>query len=321
MRFLNTVLFSVCLIGVGPSVASDFPRGPVHLVVPLAPGGTTDIVARLLAEKMSVKLGEAVVVENRPGAGGTIASNYVAKAKPDGYTILMGTIGTMAVAPAMYEDLSYDPDTAFEPISSVSTGQFVIVASSASGITSFEELLSRAKDSPDKINYGSAGNGSTLHLGMELLKQSADINLTHVPYKGSGPLVTALAAGEVDVGMPDIPSALGFIKSGRLVPLAVTGFERSSFDANVPTVEERGLEGFNVSVWLGIVAPKGTPETTVEILNDAVSYALRDGELQEKLASLDTLPKPSSAAEFTAFVKNERQKWQKIVNAAGVKIN
>lgn len=297
-----------------------FPEKPVHMVVPLAPGGTTDIIARLLGEKMQQELGQAVVIENRPGAGGTIASNYVANATPDGYTILMGTIGTMAVAPAMYSSLPYDPDEAFDYLSLVSTGQFVIAVNPKVEARSLSELINMARANPGKINYGSAGNGSTLHLGMEMLKQRADVDIVHVPYKGSGPMVTALVGGEVQVGMPDIPSSLGFIKSGKLRPLAVTGESRASFDPNVPTVAEDGFDNFNVSVWLGLVAPKGTPEATVKKLNAAINAALSDEALKKRLIELDSQPKPSTPQEFSAFAKSERSKWKEIVDAASVRI-
>lgn len=297
-----------------------FPEKPVHLVVPLAPGGTTDIISRLLGDKMQESLGQPVVIENRGGAGGTIASNHVANSKADGYTILMGTIGTMAVAPAMYGSLPYDPKTAFDSISMVSTGQFVVAVNPKVKANTLPELIALARENPGKINYGSAGNGSTLHLGMEMLKQRADVNMVHVPYKGSGPMVSALVGGEVQVGMPDIPSALNFIKAGRLRPLAVTGTERASFAPDVPTVSEEGFKDFNVSVWLGLVAPRGTPPAVINKLNAAVHNALANEALSKKLIELDSHPKPTSPEEFTAFAQSERAKWKEIVEAADARI-
>jgi tripartite-type tricarboxylate transporter receptor subunit TctC len=304
----------------GAAHAAGFPDKPVHLVVPLAPGGTTDIVSRLIADKMSVSLKQPVVVENRPGAGGTIASNYVANSSPDGYTILMGTIGTMAIAPAMYPSLNYDPDTAFDAVSSVSTGQFVVVVNPDVKANTLEELIALARKKPGSLNYGSAGNGSTPHLGMELLKQRAEVSMVHVPYRGSGPMVTAVASGEVQVGMPDIPSALPFIRAGRLRALAVTGQERASFDADIPTVAESGFGDFDVSVWLGIVTAKGTPPDDIEKLNEAVRYALADSDVKKKLIELDSFPKPSTPNEFEAFSDSERLKWKSIVDAADARI-
>ena len=319
MRIVRRFILAAAMLA-GAAHAAGFPDKPVHLVVPLAPGGTTDIVARLIAEKMSVSLKQPVVVENRPGAGGTIASNYVANAAPDGYTILMGTIGTMAIAPAMYSSLNYDPDTAFDAVSSVSTGQFVVVVNPQVKANTLAELLALARDKPGSLNYGSAGNGSTPHLGMELLKQHADVNMVHVPYRGSGPMVTAVAAGEVQVGMPDIPSALAFIRAGRLRALAVTGQERASFDEKVPTVAESGFDGFDVSVWLGIVTAKGTPPGAIDRLNEAVRYALDDNDVKAKLVELDSQPKPSTPKEFEAFADSERAKWKSIVDAADARI-
>ncbi|NYT84589.1 Bug family tripartite tricarboxylate transporter substrate binding protein [Pollutimonas harenae] len=318
MKLLHVATLAAA-IAAGPAYAA-FPEKPVHLVVPLAPGGTTDIVSRLLAEKMQQALGQPIVIENRAGAGGTIASNYVANATPDGYTILMGTVGTMAVAPAMYGSLPYDPATAFESISMVNTGQFVLVVNPEVKAKTLPELIALARENPGKINYGSAGNGSTLHLGMEMLKQRADIDMVHVPYKGSGPLVSALVGGEVQVGIPDIPSALSFIEAGRLRPLAVTGAERASFAPNIPTIAEEGFKDFNVSVWLGLLAPKGTPQAVIDKLNAAVHTALSDEALRQKLSELDSQPKPSSPDEFTAFAKSEREKWKQIVDTAGARI-
>lgn len=298
-----------------------YPEKPVHLVVPLAPGGTTDIIARLLGDKMQQHLGQPIVIENRPGAGGTIASNYVANSTPDGYTILMGTIGTMAVAPAMYGSLPYDPEDAFSSISLVSTGQFVVAVNPQVEAHTLSELLELARKNPGKINYGSAGNGSTLHLGMEMLKQQAGVNIVHVPYKGSGPMVAALVGGEVQVGMPDIPSALNFIEAGRLRPLAVTGAERAGFGPEVPTLSESGFDGFNVSVWLGLVAPKGTPSDVIDVLNKAVHAALADEALSKKLIELDSHPKPTSPEEFAEFARSERIQWKKVVDAADARID
>lgn len=318
MKSLRIAVLSAA-IAAAPAYAA-FPDKPVHLVVPLAPGGTTDIISRLLGEKMQQVLGQAVVIENRAGAGGTIASNYVANSTPDGYTILMGTVGTMAVAPAMYASLPYDPATAFSSISMVSTGQFVIVVNPQVKANTLSELIDLARQNPGKINYGSAGNGSTLHLGMEMLKQRADIDMVHVPYKGSGPLVSALVGGEVQVGMPDIPSALSFIEAGRLRSLAVTGSERANFAPDIPTVAEEGFKDFNVSVWLGLLAPKGTPQPVIDKLNAAVHTALEDEALRKKFSELDSEPKPSTPDEFTSFAKSEREKWKQIVDTAGARI-
>lgn len=319
MKFSSALICALALAG--QAHAAQFPSSPVHLVVPLAPGGTTDMIARMLAEKMAPVLGQPVVVENKGGAGGTIASNYVAKSQPDGYTILMGTIGTMAIAPAMYSSLPYDPDADFAPISKVSTGQFVLAVNPAVKASNLAEFIALARKQPGMINYGSAGNGSTPYLGMELLKQSANIDLVHVPYKGSVPMVTALVAGEIQAGMPDIPSALPFLDAGRLRAIAVTGPSRSSIEPDVPTVEENGFKDFSVTVWLGMLAPSGTPDAVIGQLNHAVRTALQDEELKKRLEKIDAQAAASTPQEFGAFAKSERAKWQHIVETSGARIN
>lgn len=245
-------LFMTAALISGAVMAQAYPAKPIRLVVPLAPGGTTDLIARMVAERMSPILGQPVVIENRGGAGGTIASNYVAKSEPDGYTLLMGTIGTAAIAPAMYASLPYDPEKDFEAVSLLTTGQFVLAVNPSVPAKTLGELLNLAREKPGTLSYGSAGNGSTLHLGMELLKQSAGINIVHVPYRGSGPMVVALVGGEIQAGLPDIPSALPFIESGKLRPLAVTSGDRSTILPDIPTLAESGFKDYSVTVWLGI---------------------------------------------------------------------
>ena len=310
-----------CTLFAGAARADEYPSKPIHLVVPLAPGGTTDIISRLLAKQMAGILGQAIVIDNRSGAGGTIASNEVAHAAPDGYTILMGTIGTMAVAPAMYSHLPYDPDKDFSLISLVNTGQFVLVVNPKVEAKNFSQFLALAKSEPGAINFGSAGNGSTPHLGMELLQSMAGIKLVHVPYRGSGPMVTAVAGGQVQCGMPDIPSALSLIQAGRLRALAVTGEARSTALPDVPTIAESGFKNFNVTVWLGLVAPRGTPAPIVEKLNHAVKLALQDKAFIKRLAEISSTPNYSTPAEFETFYKSERKKWAQVVKESGAVIN
>lgn len=312
--FLTAALIS------GGAMAQAYPTKPIRLVVPLAPGGTTDLIARMVAERMSPILGQPVVIENRGGAGGTIASNYVAKSEPDGYTIMMGTIGTAAVAPAMYASLPYDPEKDFEAVSLLTTGQFVLAVNPSLPVKTVGEFLNLAREKPGALSYGSAGNGSTLHLGMELLKQSADINVVHVPYRGSGPMVVALVGGEIHAGMPDIPSALPFIESGRLRPLAVTSGNRSPILQDTPTLAESGFKDYSVTVWLGIFAPAGTPRPIVDKLNESIALAVQDEDLKKRLAKIDSSVSTSTPDEFTKFATDERAKWKAIVDASGARI-
>lgn len=294
-----------------------FPARPIRLIVPLAPGGTTDIVARMIAEKSRPVLQQVIVTENRPGAGGTLGSDVVARSAPDGYTLLMGTIGTLAVSPAIYKTMPYDTDRAFEPIILATAGQFILVGRPDLPAQTLPEFLALARKEPGMLNYGSAGVGSTLHLGMELLKSMAGVQVEHVPYKSSGELVVSLMAGHVDVGMPDVPSALSQIKSGKIRPIALTGRKRAEALPDVATVREAGFDDFNIVSWLGILAPAGTPKAVVDKLNRAFVHALRDPETVERMKSIDTEVLASSPGEFAEFIRAERVKWAQVVKASG----
>lgn len=312
---------ALAFLGAPAASAQEFPSRPIKLVAPLAPGGATDLVARVLAERAGKILGQPMVVENRPGAGGTVGSALVVQSPPDGHTLLMGTIGTLAISPAMYPKMPYDTDRDLTPVVLVAGGQFALVVHPSFPARNFEEFLEQARAQPGKINYGSAGNGSTLHLGMELLASMAGLRLTHVPYKGSGPLVTALAAGEVQVGLPDVPSVMQFVRSGRLRALAVTGMQRDPTLPDVPTVTESGIKGYDVVVWLGVMAPARTPPEIINRLNEAMVRALREPEVSARLKEFGMQVYASSPSEFARFLSAERAKWEPIVKSSGATIN
>lgn len=312
---------ALALLGPCAASAQDFPNRPIRLVAPLAPGGATDLVARVLAERAGKLLGQPMVVENRPGAGGTVGSALVVQSPPDGHTLLMGTIGTLAISPAMYPKMPYDTDRDLTPVVLVAGGQFALVVHPSFPARNFEEFLQHVRAHPGQTNYGSAGNGSTLHLGMELLASMAGLRLTHVPYKGSGPLVTALAAGEVQVGLPDVPSVMQFVRSGRLRALAVTGAQRDPTLPDVPTVTESGIKAYDVVVWLGVMAPARTPAEIVQRLNDAMVRALREPEVSARLKEFGMQVYASNPADFARFLSAERAKWEPIVKASGATIN
>jgi tripartite-type tricarboxylate transporter receptor subunit TctC len=300
--------------------ASDFPVRPIRLIAPLAPGGVTDMVARILADRAGRYLGQPMIVENRPGAGGLVGSAAVASAPPDGYTVLMGTIGTLAVSPSMYAKMPYDTDRDIVPVSLVAGGQFVLAVHPSFPARTFEEFIRYAKARPGELNYGSAGNGSTLHLGMELLNTMAGLKISHIPYKGSGPMVAALAGGEIPIGLPDLPSALPFVKSDRLRMLAVTSTVRAAIAPDVPTIAESGLKDYEVVVWLGVLAPAGTPRPIIDKLNDSIVKALRDKDIVDRLAEVDMRIYASTPEDFGKFLKAERAKWDPIVKASGARI-
>ncbi|MFM8546702.1 MAG: Bug family tripartite tricarboxylate transporter substrate binding protein [Betaproteobacteria bacterium] len=303
------------------ALAQDFPTRPIKLIAPLAPGGATDLVARVLAERAARYLGQPMVVENRPGAGGTVGSAAVVQSPPDGHTVLMGTIGTLAISPAMYPKMPYDTDRDLLPVSLVAGGQFALITHPSFPARNFAEFLQYVRNNPDKVNYGSAGNGSTLHLGMDLLASMAGLRLTHVPYKGSGPLVTALAAGEVPVGLPDVPSVMQFVRSGRLKALAVTGSQRDPAFPEIPTIAESGIKDYDVVVWLGVMAPAKTPPDIISRLNAAIVKSLRDDDITAKLREFGMQIYASSPQEFAKFLAAERAKWEPIVKSSGATIN
>lgn len=304
-----------------PVSSQSFPSRPLRLVVPLAPGGATDIVSRALADKLGSILGQPVVVENRAGAGGTVGSQAVASATPDGYTLLMGTVGTLAVSPSMYRKLPYDTDRDLTPVTLVSSGNFALVVPPTLAATNLRELIELARSKPGELNYGSAGNGSMLHLGMELFNRGAGLKTTHVPYKSSGQLVTALMASEIQLGLPDLPSVLQQIRAGRLRILAVAGASRDPLLPEVPTIAESGVSNAEISSWLGVMAPASTPEAVLGRLNAAVNQALQAPDLVTRLSEAGMRPAGSSIAEFRSFLASERSKWDGVVKAAGVTID
>lgn len=322
-KWMATGLLAASVLMAGPVCAqgaASFPERPIRLIAPLAAGGVTDMVARLLAERAGRYLGQPMVVENRPGAGGLVGSNLVATAPPDGYTVLMGTIGTLAISPSMYRKMPYDTDKDIVPVTLVAGGQFALIVSPSFPAKTFGEFLTHVKANPGKYNYGSAGNGSTLHLGMEVLKGTAGLDIAHVPYKGSGPAVTAVAAGEVQMAMPDLPSVLPFVKNERLRLLAVTSQHRAPIAPAVPTIAESGLKDFDIVVWLGVMAPAGTPAPVIGRLNDAFVRALNDDDIKARLSEVDMRVFAGGPAEFGRFLAAERRKWDPIVKASGARV-
>ncbi len=316
-RRLMLAAAALCSLG---ARAQSFPSRPVRLVVPLAPGGATDIVARILAEKAGSLLGQPMVVDNRPGAGGTVGSALVANATPDGHTLLMGTVGTLAVSPGMYRNLAYDTERDLAPVALVSAGNFALAASTSLPSASVQDFLRQARTRPGELNYGSAGNASMPHLGMELLSAAAGIRLTHVPYKSSGQLVAALMAGEVQAGLPDVPAVLQQFRAGRVRILAVAGQARDPLLPEVPTLAESGVAGFDIGSWLGVMAPARAPAPVIAQLNDAIVKALQSAEVISRLKDLGMRPIASTPADFRAFLQRERVKWESVVRASGVTV-
>ncbi len=303
----------------GPAAAA-YPERPVTLVVPFAPGGSTDLIARIVAQKMSDILGQQVIVENRGGAGGSLGAGSVAKAAPDGYTILFATVATQALNPALYKKISYDPIKDFTPISLLVNVPNVLTVNPKFEAKSVQELIDMAKKDPGKYSYASSGNGSPLHLSGELFKKLAGVDLIHIPYKGSGPALVDVIAGQVPIQFDNLPSSIEHIKAGRLRALGVTTSQRVPNLPDVPAIGET-LKGYETYSWNALYGPAGTPEEVVKKLHDAGVEALKDPTVKQKLSDATAVIVGSTPQELAEFTKKELEKWTPIVKESGAQID
>jgi tripartite-type tricarboxylate transporter receptor subunit TctC len=292
---------------------------PTRIVVPFTPGGSTDILARALAPKLTTSLGVNVIVDNKPGAGGSVGASEVAKAEADGSTLLMGHIGTLGVNPSMYPKLPYDPLKSFVPVAYVARVPNVLVVSASSPIKSFKELLVAARSKPGRLTYSSGGNGSAAHITFELLKLKAGLFMLHIPYRGTAPSVTDVLAGTVDCTFTGSPAVLPHVKSGRLRALAVSSAERLPVLPDVPTVAEGGFAGFEADQWYGIVAPAGTSAAVVAKLNAEINKALALPDVAQQLAIEGAVPVPTTPQAFGDLIRREIPRWAEVVKAGNVK--
>jgi tripartite-type tricarboxylate transporter receptor subunit TctC len=297
--------------------AQTYPSKSIRMVVPFPPGGTTDILARTIGQKMAEDWGQPVVIDNRPGAGGNIGSDLVAKAPPDGYTLLMGTISTHAINPSLYKKLPFDPARDFAPISRVGTLPNILIVHPSVPVKSVKELIELAKSKPGDLNFASSGVGTSLHLSGELFNSMAGVKLVHIPYKGSSPALADLLGGQVKIMFDNLPSALPHVKAGKLKPLAVTSTKRVAVLPEVPTVSESGLPGFEVTSWFAVYAPAKTPKDIVTKLNGEIVKILRSADVKDKLAQLGVDAAPTTPEELATFAKAETEKWGKVVKATG----
>jgi tripartite-type tricarboxylate transporter receptor subunit TctC len=300
--------------------AATYPTKPVRMIVPFAPGGGTDIIGRLVAQELSTAWGQTVLVDNRGGGGGTIGTQLAAKATPDGYTMVLCSLG-LTYAPALYPDLPYDPRRDLAPITRVASQPFVYVVTPALNVSSMQQLIALAKSKPGEIRYGSGGAGGSSHLGTELLRTMTGIQLVHVPYKGTGPALTAMLAGEIHFQLIGISSVVPHIKAGRMRALAVSGSARSSAAPDVPTVAESGVPGYDFDVWYGMLFPAGTPQPLVERVNRDIQRALQSASLQQRFAGLGVQASGNTSDEFRKLIRSEIEKWNKVVAAANIKLN
>jgi tripartite-type tricarboxylate transporter receptor subunit TctC len=297
--------------------ADTFPSKIITIVVPFSAGGTTDILSRITATGLGAELGQSVIADNRPGAGGNIGAALAAKAAPDGYTLFMGTVGTHAINQALYKKLPYDPVKDFAPLSRVATVPNLLVAHPSQPFKTVKELIAYAKAHPGKVTFGSPGAGSSPHVSGELFASMTGTDLQHVPYKGSAPAMTDLLGNQIAVMFDNMPSAIQHVRSGKLRPIAVTTAKRSPELPDIPTIAEAGVPGYEATSWFGLFAPAATPKPVLERLHAALMKVLNDPQVKKKIAEQGGDPVAETPAQFAAFIQAESAKWGKVVKASG----
>lgn len=321
MRNIQKLLCSTTAVAMiilcGPVEAQNYPTKPIRMIVPFSPGGGTDFVARAVGQQIGVALGVPVIVDNRPGASANIGNEMVAKAIPDGYTILM-TSSSVTINPSLFKNLNYDPVRDFSPISNATFVPYVLVVHPSLGVSTLKDLIQLARTKKGQLTYGSAGAGNATHLGMELLKYEAKIDMVHVPYKGTGQAITALLGGHIQLIWATIPPALPHIKSGRLKALAVGSPKRASALPNVATTEQLGYKGVEAASWFGMLAPAKTPKSIIVRLNKVTVAALSSPDFAEQLRAEGAEPVGNTPEEFAEFIKAQVIKWRQVVKIAGV---
>jgi tripartite-type tricarboxylate transporter receptor subunit TctC len=306
----------------GVAAAQEFPNKPIRLIVPFTTGGVLDTLARTIAHELGPVLGQSVVVENRTGASGNIGTEAYARATPDGYTIGMGTIATHGINPALYgERLPYDPLGDFKPLALVATQRNVVLVNPQLPVRNIQELIAYARSRPDAISYGSAGNGSSQHMSGQMFMKQAGVRFTHIPYRGSGPAMVDLMAGNIQLMFVDMPAAMPHIKSGKVRPIGITSLERSSALPDVPTVAEQGLPGFEVIAWFGVFAPAQTPQPVADRLSAEILKVMEKPAVQEKMRGLGADPVAVPPRKFDAFIRKEIERWGALVRDLGVKLD
>jgi len=313
---------AVAALWLGLAVAQqNYPTKPIRFIVTFPPGGSSDLIARALATVLSERLRQQVLVENRPGAGGNIGMEVVAKAAPDGYTMGLGAAGALAANVSLYAKMPYDPVQDFAPVSNVAFVPFFLVAKTALPADDLRELVALASAKPGQLMLGYGGNGTAMHLSGELFKLMAKVQMTNVPYKGSGPAAMDAVGGQLDLAMVDVASAINQVKAGRLKAIAVTSARRVSVAPDVPTLAEAGLSGYEATGWFGVVMPAGTPADIIGRMNGELVAALKRGEIRERVIAAGAEPSPSTPAEFGALIRSEIVKWAEVVKASGAKLD
>jgi tripartite-type tricarboxylate transporter receptor subunit TctC len=326
LALAHVALAAISFIAFQANAQSSWPTKPVRIVVPFAPGGTTDILARAVAPELSKAFGQQFIVDNRAGAGGNVGADVVAKSPADGYTLLMGTVGTHGINKSIYAKMPFDPQKDFAPITLVAGVPNVMVMNTEKaaqlGINSVPDFIKYAKANPGKFSMASSGNGTSIHLAGELFKSRTGIFMTHIPYRGSGPALLDLIGGNVDVMFDNLPSAMPQIKGGKLKAFAVTSAQRSTAMPELPTVEEAGnLKGFEASSWFGLLAPAGTPPEIVSRIQQEVAKALATPAIKEKMLAQGAIPSGNTPQEFAKLIDSEIAKWAVVVKASGAKVD
>jgi tripartite-type tricarboxylate transporter receptor subunit TctC len=301
--------------------AQPYPTKPIRFVVPYPPGGPLDAVARLLGQKVAESTKQPVVVDNKPGAGGNIGADIVAKSAPDGYTILMGAVATHAINPALYAKIPYDAIRDFAPVTQLASTPNILVVNPAIPASNVQEFIAYAKANPGKLNFGSGSTGSAGHLAGELFKTLAGVDMTHVPYKGAAPAMQDLVGGQIQLMFDNLASSLGQVRAGKVKGLAVTTAKRTALAPEFPTIAESGLPGFDISTWFGIFVPAGTPREVIERLHAEFTRALAAPDVREKMLNLGAEPVGNTPEEFAAYIAAEARKYARLVKASGAKVD
>jgi tripartite-type tricarboxylate transporter receptor subunit TctC len=322
----STICLPISLLPASLFAQSGWPNKPVRIVVPFSPAGTTDILARALAPELGKAFGQTFIIDNRPGAGGNLGADAIAKSPPDGYHLLMGTVGTHAINAALYAKMPFDPVKDFTPIVLVAGVPNVLVMNPAKAeaykINSVADLIRYAKANPGKLNMASSGNGTSIHLAGELFKSKAGVFMTHIPYRGSGPALMDMVGGHVDVMFDNLPSAMQLIKAGKLKALAVTSATRSAALPDVPTIDEAaGLKGFDATSWFGLLAPAGTPVDIVNRVQQEVARAVKTPVISASMLAQGAIPSGNTPAQFAAMIGTEHTKWAQVVKISGAKVD
>ena len=317
----RTLLASLAVAAAGAlplgALAQNFPTKPITIIVPFSAGGTTDILARIVGQGLTTELGQSVVVDNKPGAGGNIGGSLAAKATADGYTLFMGTVGTHAINQSLYKKMPFDPVKDFAPLSRVATVPNLLVAHPSQPFKTVKEMIAYAKANPGKITFGSPGSGASPHVSGELFKSMTGTDLLHIPYKGSAPAMTDLLGGQTSVMFDNMPSAIQHVRSGKLRPIAVTTAKRSPELPDVPTIAEAGVPGYEATSWFGMFAPAGTPKPVLDKLHAALIKVLNQADVKKKIAEQGGDVVAETPAQFAAFIQAESVKWGKVVKESG----